>query len=127
MGLAGFVGLATLRLTLGDPFYYLLGRHYGAEVAVRLERTTRRIADLRIFRRTRCSKFWERCRRIRRGARLAALLQSLPALAVLLRPIGRNLAFAGARNDSPWLIGILDLVGTAVYAIVVYAGVRGWG
>ena len=48
-------------------------------------------------------------------------------LAILVRPIGRHLALAGATNASPMATACADIAGTAAYLIAVfYVGATIW-
>jgi hypothetical protein len=102
--------VALVRLLVADPLHYALGRH-GAVVGRRL-RWPARLRDGRAH---------------RLGARLAALVgRSLPVL-VLVRPVGRHVAAAGAARTPPGLVALADVAGTVAYLVAVLVGGHAWG
>lgn len=98
-----FVAVATARLSLADPFHYRLGRTCASSATRRLPRFARRALE-----------------------RSAHLQRPAAALAVLLRPNGPSLAWAGSQRLSPPLVTALDLVGTLAYVLAVRAGASAW-
>jgi hypothetical protein len=104
VGLVPFLVVGTVRLCLGDPFHYLLGR--------RLRLATRPVSlpGARLF-----SRFSRR-----------ATPRRAAAVAVLMRPIGRHLALAGATGLESRIVITLDVAGTLVYLIGVHAGSSGF-
>jgi hypothetical protein len=106
-----FVLLGAARLGLTDPLHYLIGRGVGRtdEVHPATPRPSKGLAFV---------------------GRLASLvprpirLAARPAcyLAVLVRPNGVNLLWAGAQRLPPARIALLDVLGTVSYLIVVHAG-----
>jgi hypothetical protein len=86
------VGMA--RLTLSDPLHFILGRRHGAAAVDRIRHPV--------------------LRSIRRAAS-----RCVP-LAVFLRPNGPNLALAGANRTRLLHVIAADLVGTAVYLVLVH-------
>ena len=96
MSLIPFVLLASLRLSITDPFHFLIGRRHGPKHMVKLGRIGRWMAKPGIHHKT-----------------LAIGL-------LILRPIGRHLMWAGAQNvRSRWVIAI-DIVSTIVYCVIVH-------
>lgn len=96
VGLVPFLVMGTVRLCAGDPFHYLLGRRLAASTQQR----PRRLA--RLFHRP--NSRW------------------MVAAAVLVRPIGRHLALAGATGVPRAVVVVLDLAGTVAYLAAVRAG-----
>jgi hypothetical protein len=97
VGLVPFLVVGTFRLCAADPFHFLLGRRFAhAAHHCRFPRFARLVG--------------------RPNSRRAA------AAAVLVRPVGRHLALAGATGvPSAWVVA-LDVVGTLAYLAVVKAG-----
>ncbi len=93
--------VATARLCVTDIHYFTLGRRWGPAAAERLRR-------LRSRRRL---PAW------RRPAWLPARAGAV--LAIVVRPIGRHLALAGAGGVSPCAIAIADVAGTVAYVAAV--------
>ncbi|HEX2849482.1 MAG TPA: hypothetical protein VHN98_02975 [Acidimicrobiales bacterium] len=96
VGLVPFLVVGMLRLTVADPFNFLLGRRHGASLA---ERITRRVRPL--------------------AAVHAGAARCIPLL-VFLRPNGTNLALAGAARTRVLVVVAADLVGTAAYLVLVH-------
>jgi hypothetical protein len=109
--LVPFVVLGFARLGLTDPLHYLIGRRFDRndELHPATQRPSRwpafagRLAPL-----------------VPRPIRLAAR----PAcyLAVLVRPNGVNLLWAGTQRLPPARVALLDVLGTVSYLIAVHAG-----
>jgi len=96
MSLIPFVLLASLRLSMTDPFHFLIGRRHGPKHMVKLGRIGRWMA--------------------KPGAHHKTVAIGLLAL----RPIGRHLMWAGAQSvRARWVVAI-DLVSTIAYCIIVY-------
>ncbi len=97
VGLVPFLVVGTVRLCAGDPFHFLLGRRLGlAAGRRRLGRLVRLVG--------------------RPNSRRAA------AAAMLVRPIGRHLALAGAAGVPSGVVAALDVVSTIAYLALVRAG-----
>ena len=96
MPLLPFVLLATLRLSLTDPFHFLIGRRHGPKHMVKLGRIGRWMA--------------------RPGRNHKALAIGLLAV----RPIGRHLMWAGAQGVRVRWVVAIDLVSTIVYCVIVH-------
>jgi hypothetical protein len=98
VGVIPFVVVGTARLCLGDPFHFLLGRRLGTVPAGRS--------------------------RVPGVARLVrhARTKQVVAGAVLVRPIGRHVALAGAAGVRSSVVVGLDLAGTLVYLVGVHTG-----
>ena len=89
-----FLLVAVPRLLLADPVYFLFGRNHGAAALAALPGAKGRLA------------------------RIAAV--SAPLL-VLLRPVGRHVALAGAGRSRWWLVALADLASTVVYVATIHA------
>ena len=89
-----FLAVALPRSLLTDPIYFTLGRRHGA-------------AALAWF--------------PGRGGRLARIAALSAPLLVLIRPIGRHLALAGAGRCRTGLVVIADLAGTAAFLLAIHA------
>ena len=98
-----FVAVATARLSLADPFHYRLGRSCATSATRRLPAFARRALE-----------------------RSAHLQRPAAAVAVLLRPNGPSLAWAGSQRLAPPLVAALDLAGTLAYVVAVRAGASAW-
>lgn len=98
-----FVAVATARLSLADPFHYRLGRTCATSATRRLPGFARRALE-----------------------RSAHLQRPAAAVAVLLRPNGPSLAWAGSQRLPPPLVAALDLAGTLAYVFAVRAGASAW-
>lgn len=97
VGLVPFLVVGTFRLCAGDPFHFLLGRRLGHAAQHRRARRLARLIH-------------------RPNSRRAA------AAAVLMRPVGRHLALAGATGVPGGVVMALDLAGTLAYLMAVRAG-----
>ncbi len=95
-----FVLVASARLLVTDPLYFVLGRRHGAAAAAFVAGRLGRCGNLAL----RCAP-----------------------LAVLLRPVGRHLVLAGAGRSRVWLVVVADLVGTLAYVLAVSAGTHAVG
>jgi hypothetical protein len=98
--LVPFVLVGLVRLCLADPFHFALGRRHGAAA---LNTLTRGDGTVK--------------RALRKLQAIAG--RSIPVL-VFLRPNGTNLAIAGASPTSRLHVAIADVVGTAVYLVLVH-------
>jgi hypothetical protein len=96
---APFLLVATARLCLADPFHHRLGQVCGASAIGRLPGPLRRWAE-----------------------RSASVQRPLAAVAVLVRPNGPFLAWAGSQGLSATLVHALALTGTVAYVLAVRAG-----
>lgn len=94
VGLAPFLAVTVPRMLLTDPVYFRLGRRCGRGALAALTGRWRHLA------------------------RMASL--SAPLL-VLLRPVGRNLAVAGASPSPAWLVGVADVASTVAYLVVLHS------
>ena len=97
VALVPFLVVGMIRLCLADPFHFALGRRHGTSAISKIPG---------------------------RLGRIAATLQrvagkSIPLL-VFLRPNGTNLAIAGASTSNRLHIAVADVVGTAVYLLLVH-------
>jgi hypothetical protein len=88
--------LATLRLSITDPFHFLIGRRHGPTQMVKLGRIGRWMA--------------------KPGRNHKALAIGLLAV----RPIGRHLMWAGAQGVRVRWVVAIDLVSTIVYCVIVH-------
>ncbi|MDA3020479.1 MAG: hypothetical protein O3B15_09280 [Actinomycetota bacterium] len=96
MSLIPFVLLASLRLSVTDPFHFLLGRRHGPKQMMKLGRIGRWMA--------------------KPGTHHKTVAIGLLAF----RPIGRHLMWAGAQNvRARWVVAI-DVVSTIVYCVIVH-------
>ena len=101
--------VATARLCVTDVHYFALGRRWGPAATERLQRLRSR---------------W-RLPSWRRPPWLPA--RSTAILAVLIRPVGRHVALAGAGGASPVSVAIADVAGTVAYVVaVVWVGDTIW-
>jgi len=89
---AVFVLVAVTRLLVADPLYFVLGRRHGVAAVALLTGRLGRVTGLAL----RCAP-----------------------LAVLLRPVGRHIALAGAGRSRLWLVAAADVVGTLAYVLAV--------
>ncbi len=96
--LGPFVVLATLRMCLGHPWHYVLGRRHGSAVVGSLG-ALGRVAQ-------------------RFGGHRWAVL----AL-VVVRPVGRHLMWAGTQRTNPIAVAVLDIGSTAALCVAVKAGI----
>jgi hypothetical protein len=101
-----FLAVGTLRLALADPVHYDLGRRYGDAAFTRLPR--------RVEAWVRRTGQWQR---------------PVCAAAVLLRPNGMYLTWAGAQGLSGRVVVALDVTGTLVFLVALHTGVGAlpWG
>jgi hypothetical protein len=90
-----FIVVASLRLLVTDPLYFVLGRRHGAAAMAFVAGRLGRFGNL--------------------------ALRCVP-LAVLLRPVGRHLVLAGAGRSRVWLIVAADVAGTLAYVLAIHAG-----
>jgi len=113
VSLVPFVLLGTLRLSVTDASYYIIGRRFpqGTDEAPSTERV---------------STFTRRVRRIaREGDRLCRWFCARPKLAgafLFFRPNGKYLAVAGAYKVGPLVAGISATAGTAVFLTAMHIG-----
>lgn len=115
LGLWSFVALGTLRLSLTDWNWYLVGRRFPERGAAKAERA-----------RDQQSRFvWVRwtlrvtdqlCRWLA-GRRLVA------GAVLFFRPNGKYLGVAGAYGVGPVLAGVSSLSGTVLYLIAMHQGI----
>lgn len=93
-----FLALGTVRLCIAGPFHYLLGRRVG-DAGAHLAHVPAR------------ARSWV----VRFGT---------PAAfgAILLRPVGRHLFFAGTARSHPVAVGAADVAGTVLFLVAVHAG-----
>ena len=96
MGVIPFIVLATLRLSIIDPFHFLLGRRHGPKAVARLGRIGRWMA------------------KPNRHHRTVALLL------LTVRPIGRHLMWAGSQGVRMRWVAIIDILSTVVYCFIVH-------
>jgi hypothetical protein len=99
VGVVPFVVVGTVRLCLADPFHFLLGRRLGTGPA-----GGSRVPGMA---------------RLVRHART----RQVAAGAVLVRPIGRHVALAGAAGVRSGVVVGLDLAGTLIYLVGVHTGI----
>lgn len=97
--LVPFLAVGTVRLALADPVHYDLGRRFGDRAFTRL--------PARVEGWIRRSGPWQR---------------PVCAVAVLLRPNGMHLTWAGSQRLPVSLVVVLDVVGTIAYLAAVHAG-----
>lgn len=96
MSLIPFVVLASLRLSMTDPFYFLIGRRHGPKQMARLGRIGRWMA--------------------KSGAHHKTLAIGLLAV----RPIGRHLMWAGAQGVRVRWVVAINIASTVVYCVIVH-------
>ena len=97
VGLVPFLAVGTVRLCLADPFHFLLGRRL---------RFAMRLPGTGLI-----------------GGRTVS--RQAAAVAVLVRPVGRHLALAGALGLRTRVVMTLDVASTLVYLIGIHAGSTG--
>ena len=97
VALIPFFVVGMIRLCLADPFHFALGRRHGTAALDRIPGRLGRLTD---------------------GVRKLAG-RSVPVL-VFLRPNGTNLAIAGASPTNRLHVAIADVVGTAIYLVLVH-------
>jgi hypothetical protein len=101
--------VATARLCVTDVHYFALGRRWGPAATERFQRLRSR---------------W-RIPTWRRPSWLPARATAI--VAVLIRPVGRHVALAGAGGASPIAVAIADVSGTMAYVVgVVWIGDTIW-
>jgi hypothetical protein len=96
MSLIPFVLLASLRLSITDPFHFLIGRRHGPKHMVKLGRIGRWMA--------------------KPGTHHKTVAIGL----LMLRPIGRHLMWAGAQGVRVRWVVAIDIVSTVVYCVIVH-------
>lgn len=106
------VPIVLIRLCLADVFHFHLGQH-GATSPIVARLGRHRALDRPLLRRS--------ARLVQRHRRLA---QRSVLLAVLIRPVGRHVALAGASGTCPRRTAVADVAGTLAYVLVV-VGVAG--
>ena len=94
-----FLLVATARLCLADPFHHRLGQVCGASAVKRLPGPLRRLAE-----------------------RSTTLQRPLAAVAVVVRPNGPILAWAGSQGLSIRVVQALAVAGTLAYLVALRAG-----
>lgn len=115
VSLLPFVLLGTLRLSVTDASYFIVGGRFpsGADAP---PSTTERVGTLRRL-----------ARRLgRKGDAICRWFCARPKLAgafLFLRPNSKYLAIAGAYRVSPWLAGLSAVTGTAAFLTAVHVGV----
>jgi hypothetical protein len=97
VGLVPFLVVGLIRLCLADPFHFALGRRHGTSAISRIPGRLGRAASAL--------------------QRVAG--KSIPLL-VFLRPNGTNLAIAGASTSNRLTVAVADVVGTAVYLVLLH-------
>lgn len=116
VGMFWFVILGTLRLSVADASWFVVGRRAPQRIAAIAEQRERKLQS---------SWPWVRTA-ARMGARLAKLLCAsapLAALVLFLRPNGKYLGVAGAFGVGSAVAGISSVGGTIVYLIALHLGV----
>lgn len=101
------IPVVLVRLCLADVFHFHLGQH-GAT-----SRVVRRFGRLPLLDRPLPRRVGSLLRRHRRLAQRSVLL------AVLLRPVGRHVALAGASGTCPRRTAAADVAGTLAYVLLV--------
>lgn len=114
VALVPFVLLGTLRLSVTDASYYIIGRRFPlltntSPSTAMVSRTRARIHRIAFEGNRLCRWFCAR-------PRLAGAL-------LFLRPNGKYLAIAGAYGVRPWVAGLSATVGTGVFIAAVHIGV----
>lgn len=97
VALLPFLLVGMVRLCVADPFHFALGRLHGFRLVDRLP-----------------GRLGVVVMRVRQAAS-----RCVPIL-VFLRPNGTNLAIAGASRTSRVHVAIADVVGTAVYLVLIH-------
>ncbi len=95
-----FLGVGLVRLCLADPFHYLLGRR------IREDGLQRPLPN------------WLS----RRFGRFTRYRTSASFVAIVLRPIGRNLFAAGTLRSHPAAVFLADVLSTAAFLLAVQQG-----
>ncbi len=113
------VPLGVARLCAGDVFHFHLG----------VNGVHRRLADNRVLHHRRVLRARNRIGHSKLVARARArvhrcepLVRHSVLVAVLLRPIGRHLAIAGASGACPRRVALADVAGTVAYVLVIVLG-----
>ena len=108
--LPAFLLLGAARLVLTDPLHYAIGRTVGVARP----------------RRRRWPEPVERAAALVRRvpARFGIAARPLCCVAILLRPNGLNLLWAGSLRLPKLLVGVLDVTGTTIYLVIVHTGAR---
>ena len=116
IGIFWFVILGTIRLSISDANWFVVGR-----------RVPERVAEMMEARDRKRESRWPWVRTMgRASARLVKLLCAsapLAAIVLFLRPNGRYLGVAGAFGVGGRLAGISSVGGTIVYLVAVHLGV----
>lgn len=113
--LVPFVLLGTLRLSVTDASYYIIGRRFPDSVDAAPD-TTARVSRLRRLTR----------RLTREGDNLCRWFCARPRLAgafLFLRPNGKYLGVAGAYGVGPLTAGLSAATGTAAFLTAVHLGI----
>lgn len=109
-----FVLLGTLRLSVTDASYFIIGNRFPQDSDA-APSTTEQVGTVRrLMRRLR-----------RKGDALCRWACARPKLAgafLFVRPNSKYLAVAGAYGVSPWLAGISAATGTAVFLAAIHLG-----
>lgn len=112
VSLVPFVLLGTLRLSVTDASYYVIGRKLPREITVSSSRPAGRIKAL--------------IRSVAsRGDRLCRWFCARPRLAgafLFFRPNGKYLGVAGAYGVNRWLAALSATLGTAVFLTAMHVG-----
>jgi len=91
-----FIVLGTARLCAADPFHYLLGRRFtrppDSRAPRRFERWVQRWGTPGCF------------------------------AAIVIRPIGRHLFFAGVTKSHPFAVAVADVLSTVTFLLALHAG-----
>lgn len=115
VSLIPFVVLGTLRLSVTDASYFILGSRFPQDTDAPPS-TTARVGTLtRMMRRLG-----------RKGDAICRWFCARPKLAgafLFLRPNSKYLAVAGAYGVSPWLAGLSAVTGTAAFLTAVHVGI----
>jgi len=116
VGIFWFVILGTVRLSIADANWFVVGRRLPGRIAEMVEQRQGKVESR-----------WPWVRTVgRMSSRLVKLLCAsapLAALVLFLRPNGRYLGVAGAFGVGSTLAGVSSVGGTIVYLIAVHLGV----
>lgn len=115
VSLIPFVVLGTLRLSVTDASYFIMGSRFPQDTDAPPSTTARAGTPTRLMRRIG-----------RKGDALCRWFCARPKLAgafLFLRPNSKYLAVAGAYRVSPWLAGISAVTGTAAFLTAVHVGI----
>ena len=110
-----FVLLGTLRLSVTDASYYIIGRRFPESVDVVPDTSARVSRFRRVLRRL-----------AREGDAICRWFCARPYLAgifLFLRPNGKYLGVAGAYGVSPVVAGVSAVTGTAAFLAAVHIGI----